>query len=271
MSNKIVKAVNGFLKTHQETLLTGAIIASTVVAVYSAVKCTPKCMQILDELHDAPALEKTKKILPVMAPTIAATGASIGLTVLSHKLTSEKITALASAYSVAKTMKDEYEDKTKEIVGEEKAKEIERAALTDRANRISAENSTVEYYETVDSNDGEKMWWILEPITGKEFRASKASIVRVVNWFNGEIIDARDQNDDEFDVTIADIFKKLGLNGVGSCAEMFGVNALEDGILNVNLDGVYNHVDSKGEEPGYIMEFSYPKMHLIPMDQHVRR
>lgn len=270
MSNKIAKAVTGFWKSHQETLLTGAIIASTVVAVYSAVRCTPKCMQILSEMNDATAMEKAKKVLPVMAPTIMATGTSVGLTVLSHKLTSEKITALTSAYSVVKTLKDEYEEKTKEIVGEEKAEEIKNSALVDRANRISSETSAVEYYETAPSREGEKIWWLCEPITGKEWKGSKAAVYRAVNKINSDILDARDNDDDEFNATIADIFRELGLSK-GACAEMFGVNALADGILNVDTDDVYNHVDPNGEEPGYLVKFNYPPMHLIYTDQYVRR
>ena len=67
-----------------------------------------------------------KLYLPVALSTVA----SIPCIVMSNKVSNKRYAALATAYTISEAALQEYQEKTKEIVGEKKAKQITEAHLT---------------------------------------------------------------------------------------------------------------------------------------------
>lgn len=134
---KLFAKMMEFAANHEVGIRAGAIIGSTLAAVYFAAKDSPKIMAKLDELDAAGAtnLEKAKEIAPIAARTLVATGISVGVTLGSAKKVSElvaTVSTLSSAYSMAKTANSEFIEKAKEIVGEDKVQEIKRAVVNEK-------------------------------------------------------------------------------------------------------------------------------------------
>lgn len=270
----LLKTAKKLFNDHESGIFTAMIIGSTITAVYTAVKCGPKCVQILDELNEEGAsnLEKAKRLAPVVAPTILATSASIGLTLFREKKFAAKLSTLASgvgsAVSTVKTLTEEKERTervTKEVVGEEKASEIKRKMAEERVN-----GTVKEEIETVGPRDA-KMYIFLEPFTGKLIRTDRSTIERAVNQCNQEIIKHSNYNgryfDEEFNVTFSDLFRAIGTSSGTGFGDMWGWNAVNDGVIELNLGNTFEYVAPDGtREPGYILDFCSPKPHLIYSD-----
>ena len=134
---KVLTKLMEFASKHEVGIRAGAIIGSTLAAVYFAAKDSPRLMKKLDELNveGVTNLEKAKAIAPIIAPTVVATGVSVGLTLSSAKKVSDLVTTvstISSAYSMTKTAHEEFIEKAKEVVGEEKVQEIKRAVADDK-------------------------------------------------------------------------------------------------------------------------------------------
>ena len=155
IKNLFKPAVN-FVSKHDTGLLTAAIIGSTLASVYFTYKNGPKCRKILEELGpDAKPMEKVKALAPVAAPTIISATISVGATLAMNQITSkriEKLASICSVHQIANTLHDEYEKKVKEIVGEEKAEEIQEAASKEVAKK-SFESHTLSSDGALGSNE----------------------------------------------------------------------------------------------------------------------
>lgn len=129
MKLKLVNAMYRLFKEHEVGIRTGAIVVTTIYAVYRAAKDSPRIMQRLEELdvEGATNLEKAKEIIPMAAPSALATAASVGLTLSSGKKAADTISSLSSAYTLMATAKSEFEEHAEKIVGKDKVQEINRS------------------------------------------------------------------------------------------------------------------------------------------------
>ena len=150
------KPVVSFVSKHDTAILTTVSIGSTIASIYFTYKNTPKFKQVLEELDpDAKLADKVKALAPVAAPTIISATISIGSTAALNKVMSDRINNLASVCSlhqIANTIHDEYEKKAKEILGEEKAEEIQEAASKEVAKK-SFESHALSSNGSVGSNE----------------------------------------------------------------------------------------------------------------------
>lgn len=160
---KLLTKVMEFASKHEVGIRAGAIIGSTLAAVYFAAKDSPRLMKELDELNVAGAtnLEKAKAIAPIIAPTVVATGISVGMTLGSAKKVSDlvaTVSTLSSAYSMTKTAQEEFIEKAKEVVGEEKVQEIKRAVADEKYPEKTSNGSYVK--RVIRTGHGEDLFYL---------------------------------------------------------------------------------------------------------------
>ncbi len=239
-----------FWKAHDSGILTGVTIVATGLAVVFALQDGPKCERILREKKEEGAsnLEKAKAVLPVAGRTMMAVAVAWGATLLNHKRTGDKIAALVEAVQISRSLQEETRKKTVEVVGEEKAEEIDREVKRERAASKPVIMSEVE--ETGHGN-----FIFREPMTGKTFRASKDYIMLVMEKWNARLEHAYSDHNDEYEVTMTDIFMSIGLSKCGF-ADLFAWSARDVDRIDVNLNNTFEYEAPDGSlEPGYIMDF----------------
>lgn len=235
---------------HDSTILTAVTIVSTGAAVVFALKDGPKCERILREKKEEGAsnVETAKAILPVAGRTMMAVAVAWGTAILNHKRTGEKIVRLAEALAVAKSISDDTKRATVETVGQEKADEIDRKVMQNRAEDKPVIMSEVE-------TTGHGNYIFREPMTGKTFRASKEWVNLIVNNWSHSLKEARDNDNDEYEVSMTDIFDDIGLSRCGF-ADLFTWRAVDNVSIDVNLDNTFEYEGPDGtREPGYIFDF----------------
>lgn len=125
-----------FARKHEGTILTALSMTTTVAAVYFAMKDSGKIAEALDKIHNDQEMSKLEKARTVLKPSarmLVATGASLGFQIANHKFAANTITSLTNAVTMYKTLNDEKDKVTAEVVGEEKAEEIRSKVAENRA------------------------------------------------------------------------------------------------------------------------------------------
>lgn len=139
MKSSIFKSLMGFVRKHENGILTIATGVSTVYAVYRAIKDGPKILEKIDELSerdDMTGVEKVKELGKVAGPTLAATGASLAFTGLHHKFAGDAINNLTNVLSIAQIAADERKKTEDEQFGEGAAAKIDEAVAVKHANAM---------------------------------------------------------------------------------------------------------------------------------------
>ena len=138
---KVVSKILEFASKHEVGIRAGAIIGSTLAAVYFAAKDSPRLMKKLDELNaeGASNTEKAKEAVKIMGRTAIATGSAVLLTVNSAGRAANVIAELGSAATTfcslatdTKKDNDAFIEHAKKIVGEEKVQEIRRSIADEK-------------------------------------------------------------------------------------------------------------------------------------------
>ena len=197
-----------WLMKHQRGVLTGVNIAGSLCAVVFAWNARPKYDEALANLDDDATLgDKFKVLAPIVGPVVAAEAVSIGCGLAHLKVGSDLIATAINTASGAKTMEDIRKEVEKEVVGEEKAAEIDRRTVEQRLASVAEE-------EIEDTGHGDTLF--IDPeFTGRIWRGSKDFFDLCIARLDKKIASAYDTYGrlryDDVAVTIGDIYREQGL------------------------------------------------------------
>ena len=145
---KVGKAGIAGISKHSVWILLGLNVASAVYMVYKTWTTKDEIESILEEHKDDTLLEKVKAVAPKAGPIVAAaavnTATSVGLGMVAIKAGKKAVEATGVANG-AITAHEEYEKATKEIVGEDKEKEIRDKVAKEEANNKQIINKIQDY------------------------------------------------------------------------------------------------------------------------------
>ena len=197
---KIIKSAQKSISKHSPEILTAVGIAGMITTTVLAVKATPKALELIDEEKkrrnqelvkqakkngddECAQISKLKPVevvkvawkpyLPAALTCLASAGCLIG----ANSVHARRQAALYSAYKLSETAFTEYREKTKEVVGEEKEKEIRTKVSEDRVTNLIFHEDGV-----VHTGNGNTLFF--EPISKTVFRSSKNSIDNSINDLN---------------------------------------------------------------------------------------
>lgn len=263
---KLVTAGAKFIKSHDRSILTGLSIAGTVSAVIFAWKARPKCEKVLKELEaeGADNLEKAKRLAPILAPTAIATGVSVVCDIAAFKVADDMIGVLTNAYTATCTANEMRKVAEKEIVGEDKAEEIEKTVAKKTVESIPDE-------EIETTGHGDVIF--IEPNTGKVLKSSKDYIELGLSRCDTKLARCYDSLgicvNDEYAISFNDIFNEWGIRRC-KFGDMFEFKARDNRKLTWNfIPFEYEH-DNGEVELGYIIDI-VSKYRIIPNDDMIER
>ena len=126
LHNKLCKAQT-VLKRNAPAILSGLGALGVVGTAISAVKATPKAMEVLNQQdEELTTFEKAIVLTPVYFPTILMGTATIGCILGANAINKKNQAMLVSAYSYLDSSFKEYKDKVKDIFGEEGETRVEK-------------------------------------------------------------------------------------------------------------------------------------------------
>ena len=236
-------------------IITGvAACAGVVVTAVLAYKARPKVdkimaeqkekMEEVEELRENPDIpeeeiekvkkeitrETVKRLAPALGPVVLVGIATIGTNVWSIAIGEHKIANMTAAAAISEAAYKELYDKTKDVVGEEKAQEIQREIAQDRVNKEYGDDSKLVDDIAIQAIGGDQLFY--DYMTGRVFKSDVHAIMRACDTLNHKIMSGK-----EAYLEYNEFFIEMDLNPVGA-GDAYGwggcslVNVLEPNLNN---------------------------------------
>lgn len=216
----VSKNIGGFIFKNSPTILTGLGLAGVVASVISAIKDANKARDVifleadkrsdqwanetgedpssypLDPMFSKIEIAKLtwKCYLPTMAMVVTTGACILG----ANSINQRRIAALTGLYSLADTALREYQEKTKEVLGERK-----EAKLREDLDQKHLDDHPLDP-KTLQMNDDTKKTVCFDPLTGRYWMDSVEHVIWVQNEFN------RGLNIERY-LTLNELYDKFGL------------------------------------------------------------
>ena len=199
----VLKGVPKILKKHSPELLTGIGIAGMVITTISAVRVTPKALQMIDEkeIKDDKRLSKKEVFQTVWKCYIpsAITGVcSIACIISASSINIRRNTALAAAYAISMQDFMDYKKKALEVVGEKKEQTIRDEVAKERFHADHAETIPI-----IKTGKGEVPCY--EYLTKRRFYSDMEALRKSENNLNKRL------REEEY-ITLNEFFSEIGLD-----------------------------------------------------------
>lgn len=208
------KALN-FTKEHNPEILVGLGVVGMMSSTVLAVKATPKALDIMeDKKADMGVTYLTRKEIAqatwkLYAPSIGVGLASAACIILGTSKSIKRNTALATVYALSESTLREYQSKAKEMLGEEKAAELDREVAKSRVRKREVttivESEGSEYIHHTGNGDT----LVYDTLSGRYFRSSMNSIESAVNSINKSLLN-------DYIMTLNEFYNELGVPTIGA-------------------------------------------------------
>lgn len=199
------------VERHSPEILTGLGIAGMLSAIMLAVKATPKAEELIAERKDELEVDtlppkeifKTawKPYVPAAVTCAVSTACIVGASAVNYK----RNTALASAYAFVDASLKKYQDKTAEIVGEEKEQEIRSAIVREEIKQ----NPAPKFESTITNQHGQKLYRYYDELSDRYFYANDAIMDRVEAILNKRLYSGQEPY-----ITVNDLYDELSDQGI---------------------------------------------------------
>lgn len=255
----LFKGVCEMANRHSPEILTGLGIAGFVTAIVLAVKATPKAEDLIvqaeDEKEDTLTPMETVKAAwkPYVPAAISAVGGVVCV-IGAAKINHRRNTELATAYAISQAMVKRYQEKTAEIAGEEKAKEIDNAVKKETAKSPMVKEAVSKLPPS--NIAGVHPFW--DPLSNTAFYASIPMLERAEVALN-----KRMYNGLEAYVTVDDLYDELNDQGVypplkhTALSNTHGWTPDNGGVeFDMDVDGIpFEQGHWEDGTPCYVMSF----------------
>lgn len=205
---KIFKDITLKAKVHGPEILISMGVVGMATSTVLAVRATPKALQLLEdkkyELNDD-YLTGKEIVQAAWKPYVPATVLGIlsaGCIVAGTATNVKRNAALATMYAISENTIREYQRKTEQIVGKDKAAEIRKEVNKARVNERPVVVSTDDSQYLIKTGYGDTI--IFDSLSGRYFKSSMNSIEKAVNKIN------RDMLSDHY-ATLNDFYSELNI------------------------------------------------------------
>lgn len=186
---KTIKNFRKILEVNAPVILTGVAVSGACLTAYFAAKGGYKSANIVREkqaemdthTESRPLTTQDKFLLTYKfyAPAALTLVGTSACMVMATKIGLDRAAAVAGAFVVAERANDQYRDKVKELLGENKHTKVEDAVATDDVNEADIPT-------TIIIPEGEQIF--LDRWSGRTFTSTREKVGQAVNSLNHEIL-----------------------------------------------------------------------------------
>lgn len=254
-----------YVEENKAGLLTGFSILGLAATIYLTYKSSLKANEIIGMYHDEkfeidtddrPEEEKkkekrellkytTKKLIPVVAPTILSASLTTACILGSHSASKKKIALLATTYGLAQETITSLNKKMKDVLGEGKVEEIKTAIAKDKIAKTPPSDELLQLSESVQNGS-----LCYDLVLGKYFIANADKIKRAINSVSSDVVQ------DGY-ATVHDLYYDMidSMDGIPFIAEDIGWNydSLDRGRIPVTIGATL----TPNEKPCLTIDYGY--------------
>lgn len=197
--------IKPFVVKHEPEILMGMGISGLIFSTVWAVKATFQASAAIQNYKNSKNIDK---ITPKEAfkltwryywPVAASTLLSVPCIIVGNRVSNKRYAALAAAYTISEAALQEYQEKTREVVGEHKAREIQ-----EQVDAKKVEETYKGSHQIIMTGNGESTFF--EPLSGRYFKSNWNSIAKAANELNAEAIGSMSMS-----ISLNEWFSRLGL------------------------------------------------------------
>jgi hypothetical protein len=229
--NNIFKVIKPFISKHQPEILMGMGISGMIFSTIWAIRATKIATRRLDimkqDFNCDRKLTKTeifKATWRLYLPVVLSTAISVPCIIAGNRVSNKRNMALAAAYTISETALQEYQEKTKELVGAKKEQEIHEAVSKDQVNK----NYTGS--QILITGDGDNLFF--EPLSGRYFKSNWNKILKSANELNAKAL-----GNVTGQITLTQWFNQLGLDMTDISDELgWNIENGTRGLIDIQID-----------------------------------
>lgn len=250
--NNPFKYIKPFVTKHEPEILMAMGISGLIFSTIWSVKATIKATDKVRQYKESKQIDKiTKKELFKLTwryywPVAASTALSIPCIIAGNKVSNKRYAALATAYTISETALQEYQEKTRELVGDRKARSIQEAVNEDKIQKTYTGTNQI-----IMTNNGEDLFF--EPISGRYFKSTWNDISKAANDLNAKAL----SNVTGY-ITLNEWFDKLGLENTVVGDELgWSLQSSNRGGMLIDIE-ISSHLTSDNRPCGAISYRYHP-------------
>ena len=247
-----LKMVRPFMTKHEPEILMAMGISGLVFATVWSIRASFKTCKAIETYKQEHNLEKLtpreylklswKNYLPV----VISTAMSIPCVICGNRVSNKRYAALATAYTISETALQEYQEKTRELVGDRKARSIQEAVNEDKIQKTYTGTNQI-----IMTNNGEDLFF--EPISGRYFKSTWNDISKAANDLNAKAL----SNVTGY-ITLNEWFDKLGLENTVVGDELgWSLQSSNRGGMLIDIE-ISSHLTSDNRPCGAISYRYHP-------------
>lgn len=235
----ILRKPAAFIRRNARTILTGCAIAGTFVVAVNSSKDALHANDVLLEYemeHDGEEInrvELVKRVAPCYIPTALSVAATITAIVGSHVAANNRIAVMSSAYTMAQEAAHMYRDKVREIVGERKAAEIDKAVADEKVKELEPSKQPLVI------GNGDIL--CMDALSGQPFYSTMEKIRKAMNDTNYELMSS-------MFVTLNEFYERVGIKP-NKMGEYMGWNT------DHMIDLIFSSTITEDGRPCLVMSF----------------
>ena len=230
-----------FASQNSTQLLTGTAIAGVGATAYLAAKAGSRAgrhLEYLQSKSEEPLSleEKVRFTWRFFVPTLGSATLTVSAIVLAQRINERRAAALAGLYALSEKALLDHKNKVEELLGTDKAREVEHRVTQDKINETSGSTEVLIL--------GTEETLIYDTWSGRYFKSSENTIMQTQNSFNNNLMS------DNF-MTANEFYSMLGLDYIDAGNE---VGWTPDFMVDIHI-GTHKTVDGK---PCLSIEHRYP-------------
>ena len=232
--NNPLTYIKPFVSKHEPEILMSMGIGGMIFSLAWGIKASFKAARAIDKYKETygkgklTAKETIKLTWKLYLPTVLSVAASVPCVIMSNKVSNKRYAAIATAYTISEAALQEYKDKTKEIIGEKKTKQIEESISDDRVTKTYSGGNQV-----ILTGNGDSLFY--EPLSGRYFKSNWNDILKAANELNSEAITNMSGQ-----TTLNDWFQKIGLETT-EIGETLGWNLMNNSSNLIDIS-ISSHI-----------------------------
>ena len=201
-----LKLIGPFISKHEPEILMGMGIGGLIFSTFWGIKATFKAARTIDSYKEEKQIDKVtpkeafKLTWKYYWPVVASAAVSIPCIIAGNRVSNKRYTALAAAYTISETALQEYQEATRAVVGEKKAKQIQE---TVDANKI--EQTYRGANQIIITGNGDSLFF--EPLSGRYFVSNWNAISKAANELNADALSGVGGQ-----ISLNEWFERLGLD-----------------------------------------------------------
>lgn len=203
MGVPIVRAALNIIRKNSPVILSGlgvtGVFLTAALSSRAGAKAAPELEKLKAQNADGKAI--LCKLFPIYAPTIVSAGVTSACIIGSTAISSRRSAVYASLASASELALSELKDKTKEIVGEKKEKEIFDAIAKDHVDKHPVDDRLV-----IATGNGDVLCY--DEWSDRYFTSCIEALRRAQNDLNQRIIS-------QMWITLNEVYMEIGLNPIG--------------------------------------------------------